>query len=240
MILFIFLYFSKPVKKIPMNEISPKHVAIATNNGALLDLDFFTKKPEGRAKVTTPEPVKPFSPTDDVMVDISTNESQNACSVSNNNISPKADSPLDNILDLGLPLVNKCDVETPVECKDNSIERKDSKKISDVKPLTDINVTLQSIQPSKVPPVTAFEEEGGLTVVLHSCKDKPRPDVNVVVISTTSKSSSSIEDYKFQAVVPKVLFKFFVLLLINTYPKISFLVIIISLDNTGLSLLSVA
>lgn len=55
-----------------------------------------------------------------------------------------------------------------------------------------------------MPPLTVYEEEDGLTVVLHFCKDKPRPDVSVIVVSTTSRNSAAIHDYKFQPVVPKV------------------------------------
>lgn len=190
--------FSKPAKKIPMNALeksSPNHEA-PSDSGTILDLDFFTKKLE----LQTPTPdLTVVTSTDDVMVDISTDVVPNTSSNNNNNL----DSPLDNILDLGPPLDNAKSEEPQAETKEHFIEKKDKK--SDVKPLTDINVTLQSVQPSKVPPTTAFEEEEGLTVVLHFCKDKPRGDVNVIVISTTSKSSSPIEDYKFQAVVPKVI-----------------------------------
>lgn len=188
-----------------MNELeksSPDKEKQVTENGAMLDLDFFTKKPQEQPKLVTPER-KPVTPNDDVMVDITPDASANPPSSVNNNISPQPGSPVDKILDLGL---DNSKVETVENKETNSInERKDNiRKTSDVKSLADINVTLQSVQPSKVHPMTAFEEEGGLTVVLHFCKDKPRPDANVIVVSTTSKSSSPIEDYKFQAVVPKV------------------------------------
>ncbi|XP_060803482.1 ADP-ribosylation factor-binding protein GGA3 isoform X2 [Amyelois transitella] len=180
----------KITKKIPMNalEKSPKKETQLLNNGAMLDLDFFTKKPEEKREQPTPVP----SQTDDVMVDITDGASCN-----------KSESPLDKILDIGLPLANsKCDnVESPI---DKEVERKDSvKKYGEVKSLSDINVSLTSVQPSDVPPMTIFEEEGGVSVVLHFCKDKPRPDVNVIVVSTTSRSSLPIEDYRFQSVVPK-------------------------------------
>ncbi|XP_013165200.1 PREDICTED: ADP-ribosylation factor-binding protein GGA3 isoform X1 [Papilio xuthus] len=194
-------FSGKQVKKIPMNALevsSPKHEAQTTNDSSLFDLDFFIKKED--EKVDSPETSEAAKQiNDDVMVDITPN-------IDN---SPK-DSPLDSILDLGLPLVNNVthvNIDSTVtKTEVNASEPKDttkSNKYSDVKPLTDINVTLQSIRPSKVPPLTVFEEEGGLTVVLHFCRDKPRPDVNVIVISTTSKNTSPIEDYKFQAVLPK-------------------------------------
>ncbi|CAK1580478.1 unnamed protein product [Parnassius mnemosyne] len=203
---------SKQLKKIPMNALdksSPKHET-QSNNDALFDLDFLIKKSD--EKSNSPEVIdtcKQIHTNDDVMVDIGTNGTTLTNTIVDMNLSVP-DSPLDNILDLGLPLGNNVthvDIETPVTNKAETItERKDSiknNKVGDVKPLTDINVSLQSIQPSKVPPLTVYEEEGGVTVVLHFCKDKPRPDVNVIVISTTSKNSSPIEDYKFQAVLPK-------------------------------------
>lgn len=203
------LLFSKHSKKIPMNALeksSSKQEITTTNNNALLDLDFFTKK--------TIEPVivspmahssKSITPNDDVMVDISSDD-RTTNNIMNNHLNPQPDSPQDNILDLGLPLEDdELKKEKAMESKENiTLEQKDRVKTSEVKPLTDINLTLQSVHPSKIPPLKAFEEEDGLSVVLHFCKDKPRPDVSVIVVSTSSKSSSPIEDYKFQAVVPKV------------------------------------
>ncbi|XP_059052164.1 ADP-ribosylation factor-binding protein GGA3 [Achroia grisella] len=203
---------SKPSKKIPMNalEKSPKHGTEIATNDAMLDLDFFTKKPEVKPIPPSQSP-KVVTVNDDVMVDISIDVNSSSNNVINNNL--KKDNSIDNILNISLSLDNdaKCDnVETPVRNKDdNSSTESDKKdnvennKTSDVKSLSDINVTLHSVQPSTVPSFTAFEEKGGITVVLHYCKDKPRPDVNVIVISTTSKNKSPIVDYKFQAVVPK-------------------------------------
>lgn len=174
-----------------LDKASPKHETQLSNNGPLFDLDFFIKKPE---EAPAPSPAR-AAPGDDVMVDITD------AGLNNNN----GGSPLDDILDLGLTLDNdtKCDkTETPVGSKDNVNGGGDH--ASEVKPLTDIDVSLASVRPSAQPPVTAFEEAGGLTVVLHFCEDRPRPDVSVIVVSTTSKHTSPIEDYKFQAVVPKV------------------------------------
>lgn len=179
-----------------LEKCSPIHEAPAADGTTILDLDFFTKMPQEQKLTPEPELTVVTSP-DDVMVDISSDAPNTS---SNNNNNP--DSPIDNILDLGQALDNAKSEECQIESLEHSVEKKDKKR--DVKPLTDINVTLQSVHPSKVSPMTAFEEEEGLTVVLHFCKDKPRSDVNVIVISTTSKSSSTIEDYKFQAVVPKV------------------------------------
>lgn len=184
-----------------ISHMSEQHTQSDT---ALLDLDFFTKKPEEQTKLpSAAHSSNQTSPNDDVMVDISsdiTNGSQH--NLNNNNT-----GTFDKILDLSLPLENSTKNELKIENKiEETTKQKDKvkNKTSDVKALSDINVTLDSVHPSKLPPLTAFEEEEGVTVVLHFCKDKPRPDVNVIVISTTSKNTSPIEDYKFQSVVPKV------------------------------------
>ncbi|CAB3227145.1 unnamed protein product [Arctia plantaginis] len=185
----------KAMKKIPMNALtSPKHES-PPNNGALFDLDFFTKKHEEDVKPILELP-KSLTPTDDVIVDISTNPS-----TSNTNLN--TNSPLENILDLSVPL-NDAKCEQLVNKDINSKEEKREKTSkSEVRALTDIHVTLDSVEPSKLPPLTAYEEEEGVTVVLHFCKDKPRQDVNVIVVSTTSKSTTAIEEYEFRCVVPK-------------------------------------
>lgn len=157
-----------------MNALTSPKHEATVNNAATLDLDFFTKKPEN-SKLIAPSP----STNDDVMVDIC-----DTCLATNNN----------DILNLA------SSKDEPPES--NTIDHIKNK--AEIKPLTDINVTLESVQPSKLPPMTAFEEKDGLTVVLHFCKDKPRADVNVVVISTTSRSGSPIDDYKLQCVVPRV------------------------------------
>lgn len=54
------------------------------------------------------------------------------------------------------------------------------------------------------PPLTVIEERNSITVVLHFAQDSPRPDVSVVVITTMSKNTKPLNNYQFQAVVPKV------------------------------------
>lgn len=172
-----------------MNALtSPKHEPTPTN-GEMLDLDFFTKKQEEPKSFEHPNPV---IPNDDVMVDITTEPSSSTLNYTDGLI-----------LDLGSPVDSKNGdiLDSKVQ---NDREKKINHKTCEVKALTDISVTLESVTPSKVAPLTAFEEEGGVTVVLHFCKDKPRPDVNVIVVSTTSRNTSPIVDYKFQSVVPKV------------------------------------
>ncbi|KAJ0176499.1 hypothetical protein K1T71_007678 [Dendrolimus kikuchii] len=178
--------FNSKSKKIPMNALSsPKHEPAPSNNGPIFDLDFFTKPEKTQEEIIMPTtPI--LTPNDDTMVDITIPNTSN--NIINNN------QDMD-ILNLGLINDNTKDIVN----KDNEVKRDNLK----VKPLTDINVTIQSVHPSKVQPLKLFEEEDGLTVILHFCKDKPRDDVNVIVISTTSKNSSPIDDYKFQSVVPK-------------------------------------
>lgn len=187
-----------------MNALtSPKHEPKPTNNDPLFDLDFFTKKPKEEEAKFSPKNLStnPVLPNDDIMVDISVGDTVNVTNnLLNNNL---AETKSDNILSLKLDNAKNDLVNKETVTADDKKEVKISKP-GDVKPLTDINVTLQSVQPSKVPPLKAFEEEDGISVMLHFCKDKPRPDVNVIVISTTSKNRSPIEDYKFQSVVPKV------------------------------------
>lgn len=194
-----------------LEKTSPKHDTPLSNNDALFDLDFLIKKSDEKTDAPEMSQTAKALLNDDVMVDISTNiATANAIL---NKTSSVSDNSLDDILDLGLPEENKINIKTESP-KTNAVEtnivpeHKEVKntKTSDVKPLTDINVTLQSVHPSKVPPLTVFEEEGGVTVVLHFCKDRPRADVSVIVISTTSKNGSPIEEYKFQAVLPKVCF----------------------------------
>lgn len=54
------------------------------------------------------------------------------------------------------------------------------------------------------PPLTVIEERNDISVVLHFAQDSPRSDVSVVVITTMSKNAKPLNDYLFQAVVPKV------------------------------------
>ncbi|KAM0736756.1 ADP-ribosylation factor-binding protein GGA1 [Formica fusca] len=72
-----------------------------------------------------------------------------------------------------------------------------------IKPLTDITVNLEDIKPGINPPLTVIEERNGISVVLHFTQDSPRPDVSVVVITTMSKNAKPLNNYLFQAVVPK-------------------------------------
>lgn len=82
-------------------------------------------------------------------------------------------------------------------------------ELSEVMILTGINISLDSITPGDRPPLTAYEEDAGITVMFHFTKNKPRANVSVIVVSTTSRNPNAIQDFKFQAVVPKVFILFF-------------------------------
>lgn len=76
----------------------------------------------------------------------------------------------------------------------------DGKKLK----ISDIFVELEHIRPSSIRPLTVLDEKNGITVTLHFAKDKPRDDVNVIVVTSVSKNELPLSNYLFQAVVPKV------------------------------------
>ncbi|CAH0389926.1 unnamed protein product [Bemisia tabaci] len=75
--------------------------------------------------------------------------------------------------------------------------------LPDVKPLSDISVSLENIKPGPKSPITILNEVNGITVVIHLALNAPRPDVSVFVVTTTSKNENSLSNYLFQPVVPK-------------------------------------
>lgn len=77
-------------------------------------------------------------------------------------------------------------------------------KTVEVKPLTDIFVPLETIQPSTTPPVNAYDKNG-LKVMITVAKDRPRDDVLVMVISVLSTNTSPVKAFVFQAAVPKIM-----------------------------------
>lgn len=183
------------------------HLLAQSNSNNMLDLDFLISK-----TLQSENSNSENSLNDDAMVDISSDDAL---------IETK---PKTNADDQDISLI---DYLKTLDVKDNNApEAKESvvksteviaevKKSSILKPLTDINIDLENIKSSLKPPLTIYEEENGLTIVLHFTKNKPRPDVAVFVISATSRSICPIRDYKYQAVVPKVNASLFIYLLIN-------------------------
>lgn len=49
-------------------------------------------------------------------------------------------------------------------------------------------------------------DKNNLKIVLHFGKDRPRPDVQVMVVSVMSSCNTPIKNFVFQAAVPKVSF----------------------------------
>ncbi|XP_076459637.1 ADP-ribosylation factor-binding protein GGA1-like isoform X3 [Babylonia areolata] len=74
----------------------------------------------------------------------------------------------------------------------------------DLLPLTDIFVPLESITPGDVPPMTVYDKNS-LKSMIHFSKNRPRPDVLVMVLSTLSTNVKPIKSLIFQAAVPRVM-----------------------------------
>lgn len=73
------------------------------------------------------------------------------------------------------------------------------------KPLSEIFIDLNSIQPNdEHPPRCILDESNGLKIMLNFTKDHPRPDVVVLVITTTNHNSLPLSNYQFEASVTKV------------------------------------
>jgi Adaptin C-terminal domain len=72
------------------------------------------------------------------------------------------------------------------------------------KSLADIEIDLDSIEPSNLPPRIVLEEPKGLKIVLNFAKDRPRPEVTVIVVSTTNEGPESISNFQFDVAVNKV------------------------------------
>ncbi|XP_036394496.1 ADP-ribosylation factor-binding protein GGA3-like [Megalops cyprinoides] len=72
------------------------------------------------------------------------------------------------------------------------------------KSLSDLFVSLESIKPSGIAPIIAYDKNG-IRVMLHFAKDCPmgRADVAVMVISMLSTSPIPVRDVVFQVAVPK-------------------------------------
>ncbi|XP_033226189.1 ADP-ribosylation factor-binding protein GGA1 [Belonocnema kinseyi] len=98
---------------------------------------------------------------------------------------------------------NEKEKKTSTERKEDDLPLIPVNDEVEVKPLTDISVTLENIKPGSTLPLTVIDEKNGITVVLHFAKDSPRPDVSVIVVTTMSKNSNALSNYLFQAVVPK-------------------------------------
>ncbi|XP_044151925.1 ADP-ribosylation factor-binding protein GGA3 [Bufo gargarizans] len=72
--------------------------------------------------------------------------------------------------------------------------------------LSNVTVPLESIRPSSLLPLTAYDKNG-FRILLHFAKDCPpdRPDVLVVIISMINTAPLPIRNILFQAAVPKTM-----------------------------------
>lgn len=109
-------------------------------------------------------------------------------------IKPSADLEDDPILD------NKTN-----ECIASSVADSSSNQMNVNKPLAEIVIDLNEIRPhDDHVPRCIMDEKCGLKIVLNFIKDKPRPDVAVLVITTTNHSKLPIGNFQFEASVQKV------------------------------------
>ncbi|XP_064625226.1 ADP-ribosylation factor-binding protein GGA1-like isoform X2 [Lineus longissimus] len=70
--------------------------------------------------------------------------------------------------------------------------------------LKDIFVPLQTIKPSSVPAMNAYDK-GGIKIVIHFGRDNPKPHIIVMVVSIMSMNASPVKNLEFQAAVPKLM-----------------------------------
>ncbi|XP_077298667.1 ADP-ribosylation factor-binding protein Gga [Arctopsyche grandis] len=195
-------------KSQPSQESDASVYAVQKNPTDLLDLDFLISKTLHTEKKLAPQNLS----SDDIMVDISSDDTL---------IDPKGKSNGDDLDMSLLDCLKSLNVneepssskkQTPNEAAPKPADPPVPKppestevqsRVSEVKSLNDINIGLESIKASDVSPLVAFEESDGITVVLHFARNKPRPDVFVIVVSSTSRNPHPIVEYKFHAVVPK-------------------------------------
>ncbi|CAH1399675.1 unnamed protein product [Nezara viridula] len=110
------------------------------------------------------------------------------------------------LVDNDPPLVIKDEDKKPdTTLASNSVSNDRLKSDVEVQvlPLGDINVTLDNVKPSAIPPFTALEERNGVSVAIFLGKNRPRDDVSIYVVTTSSKNESPLTNYLFQPVVPK-------------------------------------
>ncbi|GLH03812.1 ADP-ribosylation factor-binding protein GGA1 [Gryllus bimaculatus] len=212
--------FSKSTAKVPMNllgksqEVSSSSSKFSENtslpgleatsasekSATNLDLDFLiggSVKSSAKISVGTSSNSELLN-GDDSMVDLSEDlDTQHS-----------PESSILNTDNLPEPMTESLSLKTSTEHLDvtkeenKNIQANEEKKV-EIKPLTDIFVSLDSIKPGSEPPLPVFEERNGVSVILHFAKDTPRPDVSVIVVTTISKNSLPLQNYIFQAVVPK-------------------------------------
>ncbi len=88
-----------------------------------------------------------------------------------------------------------------LERKENVVAESSSDQLFTA--LNNLNIKLESIKPSTIPPLTLYEQNN-LKLVLHFAKDSPVQNVHIIVLSATSTNmASALKNFSFQAAVPK-------------------------------------
>lgn len=75
---------------------------------------------------------------------------------------------------------------------------------TELRPLSELTVDIDAIRPGSQSPRTILDEPNGLRIMLHFARDRPRPDVAVIVITTLNHSREPISDFVFDASISKV------------------------------------
>lgn len=180
----------------------------------LEDLDLLGKSllQESLSSITKNTQNKPAKVTLNDMSLLTLENKTNNMSIS----SGSSDLLIENDLLDTCPQPSLVDNDPPLVSKDES-KKSDSSIASDsvpndrlkldsevqVLPLGEINVTLDTVKPSAIPPFTALEERNGVSVAIFLAKNRPRDDVSIYVVTTSSKNESPLTNYLFQPVVPK-------------------------------------
>ncbi|KAK2155972.1 hypothetical protein NP493_2015g00000 [Ridgeia piscesae] len=73
-----------------------------------------------------------------------------------------------------------------------------------IESLAGLHVPLATIQPGSHPPMTAYDKNN-LKIVIHFGRDRPRPDVHVMVVSVMSTNTNAVKTLTFLAAVPKTM-----------------------------------
>lgn len=102
------------------------------------------------------------------------------------------------------PLVATSQTNETKPSPKNEISAKNSQENVN-KPLSEIFIDLNSVRPhDEYQSRCILDESSGLKILLNFTKDRPRPEVIVLVITTTNHNSSPLSHYQFEASVTKV------------------------------------
>jgi ADP-ribosylation factor-binding protein GGA len=71
------------------------------------------------------------------------------------------------------------------------------------KSLAELEIDINSIEPSDEPPRVLLDERKGLKVMLNFAKDRPRDDVLVVVITVINQGAQQVKNFHFDSSVSK-------------------------------------